>query len=382
MRTLVYCTAYSPTLFSWNRRYRTWLDAIQRLGIADQILIVDDGSPVLPGWLDMGISSGPAVDDALEPRGPSQAILHHFTDRLGRAAVFDCPGWYRSYGFGIAYAVRHGFDRVVHVESDVFLLSDRIRDYFAGFENGWAALWSERYVFPELAIQVAAGDGLSAAFDFTQKPYDHLIGRNHELLVPFTHVERGLLGDRYGETHEPIPAGLDYVCQIDFHREASYYWWIPGNGFGPGSVLEGDAVSYDFTAAGNSDEIVLDGWSGAENGFRWMTGYSSGLRLPPLEHSGDYAFRLNVFPMLVNGITQQKLQVVLNGHPIDELEIDGDRIIGTMLPGDKLHRDGSDVVSLIHPVAVQPARVVPGTSDTRILSIALRHMTLAPVRER
>lgn len=53
IRSLIFCTAHARSHLLWTVRYRRWLDAVlgAQLG-ADQILLVDDGSPVLPGWVD------------------------------------------------------------------------------------------------------------------------------------------------------------------------------------------------------------------------------------------------------------------------------------------------------------------------------------------
>ena len=381
MRTLVYCTGYSRSLGGWDSRFRPWLDAIKRLKIADQILIVDDGSAALPGWDDLLISSGRDVERAAVPIGPDIAILHHFRKRLGRRAVWDCPGWYRSYAFGPAYALHHGFDRVVHVESDAYLLTERARNYVLGCVDGWISLWSEHYQFPELAIQLAAGNGLKTFYDFTRQSYDLLANQVHEYVLPFTHVERGLNGDRHGETNGPIPQGLDYVCQILPQREAPYYYWRhDGAAYRPDSLLEEEAIDYGFQSGGASDEIVGEGWSFPEDGFRWMTGFFSTLRLPPLSHSNDYVFRINVHPAIHGPIISQDLRLTLNNHPIARFNIDGDLILGTVLPLDRLRRDGTDVIGLIHPSGICPDTLASGSLDNRILSVAVRHVALVPIR--
>jgi hypothetical protein len=207
-----------------------------------------------------------------------------------------------------------------------------------------------------------------------------LVGRVHETLVPFTHVERGLVGDRFGETYEPIPRDADYVCQIHPQREAPYYWWLPsGTHYGPDALDEQNALAFHFRYGGNSEDVVGEGWSHAEGDFRWMTGYASTLHLPPLPHSGDYALRINVHPMLYGALNLQRLGVLLNGRPIQDFEIVGDMIVGTMLSAHDLRRDGSDQLTLVHPDSLTPAALTGWSVDMRILSMALRQLTLVPV---
>src|SRR5262249_26104319 len=124
-KTLVFCTSYCTSQTRWNARYRRWLDAIRQSGlIVDQILIVDDASEVLPDWPDLKIIE---ENDVLSPTGA--ITLFHFTEHLGRRSITDFPGWYRSFGFAAVFAQVNGFEKVVHIESDAFLISDRIVNY-------------------------------------------------------------------------------------------------------------------------------------------------------------------------------------------------------------------------------------------------------------
>ena len=60
MKTLLFCTSYAENQGTWNERWGRWLKTVVHSGLkADQILIVDDGSPVLPDW--PGVSVMPAA---------------------------------------------------------------------------------------------------------------------------------------------------------------------------------------------------------------------------------------------------------------------------------------------------------------------------------
>lgn len=56
MSTLVFCTSFSNNPLHWQQRYRKWVDYFESSLLEfDQMLIVDDGSPILPDWSDFEV---------------------------------------------------------------------------------------------------------------------------------------------------------------------------------------------------------------------------------------------------------------------------------------------------------------------------------------
>ena len=161
-------------------------------------------------------------------RSDERIILYRHEERLGRQSVFEFPGWYRSFTFGVRYGVAHGFAKIIHVESDAHLISRRLHDFVNNMVSGWVAVWSQKYSMPEIAIQVAVGKGLQEMSAFAAEPYETMRGQNHELMFPFSEVVREFKGDRYGE--DPaclVPRDADYSSQTLIGKEPKYYWWLP-----------------------------------------------------------------------------------------------------------------------------------------------------------
>jgi hypothetical protein len=210
MKTLLFCTAWAGSTEAWNYRYGRWLDAARRLRISiDQILLVDDGSPVPPS-LDRV-----AVYRELPRQQPeSREILFRFRDNLGRKATCDYPGWWRSFNFAIRYGRRFGFERIVHLESDAYLLSDAIAGYVDGLHSGWTTFWCPRWQIPDSCIQVICSDQLDWFDSIGRNSYDRYRGIPIETIFPFTHVEAGFKGDRYGEYRTELPLDADYASQV------------------------------------------------------------------------------------------------------------------------------------------------------------------------
>ena len=223
-KTLVFCTSFATTEDQWNGRYRRWLQAIQNSQlIYDSILIVDDGSPVLPVWPNMEIRT-----DVSTKCSSAELLIYHFREHLGRKAVFNFPGWYRSFAFAGRYAYANGFDKVIHVESDSFLISLRIQHHFNTLTSGWTALWCGLYQgYPESAIQVMAGDAVRRFAEIERThPHEQLIGREFELQLPFDIVEKRFNGNRYGEYLPLVPGNAEYAVQTLDGQNDDYYWWL------------------------------------------------------------------------------------------------------------------------------------------------------------
>jgi hypothetical protein len=199
LKTLVFCTAYTGRLDkpweAWEVRYKRWLRSIAASDLGyDQILLVDDGSPTLPDWPDTAILS---VLPATQPA--KRVVIFHFPENLGRPAGYDYPGWYRSFMFAAEYARTFGFEKIVHIESDAFLITRRIQQYCNDVTNDWVTFMGPRHSYPETGIQIIAGDGLERLHLISSLPYSEYKGRPVETLLPFTRVETKFLGDRFGE---------------------------------------------------------------------------------------------------------------------------------------------------------------------------------------
>jgi hypothetical protein len=250
-KTLVFCTAYvhsnlantgyvpsieSGTAFNpaadgedkfytWDVRYRLWLTALEQSQIRyDQLLIVDDGSAVLPDWPDVTI-----LQEGFDIACRSEKVLYHFKTNLGRRAVSDFPGWVRSFQFAGRYARCNGFTRIIHIESDAFLIGRRLQNYANRFSEGWVALWSERHNRPESGIQFIAGSGLQTYFAVCERHYDEYKNVEIETSLPFTGIEHGFIGDRYGEMSHFIPRRAEWCMQArptGTIPAENYYWWL------------------------------------------------------------------------------------------------------------------------------------------------------------
>jgi hypothetical protein len=228
MKTLLHCTAYAKTADEWRIKHSRWIQGAETGPLKfDTILIPDDGSPEIPQLDGVTIVDEGTLTD-VEPIG--NKIVYRFHNNLGRQDLFVYPGWYRSFMFAAVYAKKYGYEKVIHVEADACIISQKLGDYFNNFKHGWEALYCPKWGIPETGIQIISGRYLQSFIDLTSMPYEAVAGhpadpRPHQgaSWLPYT-MNRSFLGDRWSEYPRDVPAQADYACQIP--TDYSNCWWL------------------------------------------------------------------------------------------------------------------------------------------------------------
>ena len=211
-RTLLFCTSYCADAGAWRARERRWLDYYRDVPLRrDAVFLIDDASPYVTD--DPDVATLDALPERL-PEGP-RAFVYRFATHEGRHGLYGHRGWWRSFLFSLTIARTLGFARIVHIESDAFLLSRRIVDRFNALDDGWTAFWFPAYGVPEPALQVIADDQFDAMASLAARSLDDLTQDLAENMLPFTRIERNFSGNRYGEMRGRIPGYADYACQVN-----------------------------------------------------------------------------------------------------------------------------------------------------------------------
>lgn len=401
-RTLIFCTTFTYDEQGWETRYRRWLDAVLASGLGfDQILMVDDGSEFLPDWPDVMVETEETIPEPELLTYDDPILLYHFGKDLGRSAVYDFPGWWRSFSFAARYAEARGFDKVIHIESDAYLISRRIRRYAMFLSEGWTAFWCPKYNVPEICIQIIAGKEIANFAAFFRQPYEDFIGIIHELMIPYTRVVRHFIGDRYGEEPGEIPRNADYATQVPSDRSPSYYWWLNSAATtdrpraaeteqAPArSALErpaaGRELVIEFGAGENSDRYTGRGWAEPEDLLRWMVEMESELRLPPLPPASAYQLVMWLVPNVEGArLPRQRLRIELNAVALADLEITTQTELRLVILGGLVAGFAENRLRFVHPDAASPASL-SRWDDDRELAIAVgkieirRHLSEADV---
>jgi hypothetical protein len=181
-----------------------WLRHLRELGLDGDILFLDNGS------------SAERIADFRRRAGGLDFDVLAFPETYRRLSLTDYL-----YEWRVLYAFRGlfdqaGVDRVIWIANDFFIRSQRLCDWLAAEARGWSALWCPRYAFPESGLQVIVR-GCPQFDDFVRD--GDFACRNGELMehvLPFTHVERAFVGDRYRETRDdpPPPHPIDFIAQL------------------------------------------------------------------------------------------------------------------------------------------------------------------------
>ncbi len=250
MKTLLFCTSYSENQNVWDKRIKRWKNWIDSTDLKyDNMLVVDDASPCLPNDIEI-------VENV---ELPSKTVLYHFQDHLGKVDDLNYPGWYRSFVMPVKYIEKFDFEKIIHIESDAFLLSDRMIKWVNDLHEGWSGAWCHTYHFPETSIQIICKSSFPDYFKMSLLSFDEVRQtekRRHsvrfdprlnrrqvidnrrritprknpagiaELWTPFTNVRKDFIGDRWGEKGGVVPRNADYACQMSHDLNEEMFWWL------------------------------------------------------------------------------------------------------------------------------------------------------------
>ena len=214
-KTLVFCTSYFETEAVYFLRYKKWISYYLSLDFAkdkDFFMLDDHSNLEVADNLYNFITEDITEDTKIEKMN-----FYHFKERWGSYHTANHPGWYRSFLFSLDIAKTLGYEKIIHIESDLFLLSPEICNYITDLDSGWVSFRCPSYKFPESSLQVINKDYYEEFEKFKEetleKGLENMDAYNVEWIIPFSKVEEGFKGDRYGERKTPQSLTMDYYAQ-------------------------------------------------------------------------------------------------------------------------------------------------------------------------
>ena len=248
MKSIVFCTSFFRNEKDWSSRNQRWLDHYRQIPFDDsRLFMIDDGSFYTPAAEQIQ-----CVSDTEDLRQiDAHALIVRFGNRLGRSGAVSYPGWWRSFLHSVSIARMLDAKKIIHVESDAFILSPRLLDYIEQLQQGWTALWTAHFGMPETAIQIICEDQYDKLEALRKRRVSEFEGVQAEDILPFTEVNKQFIGDRYGELRVPIlsrgilrsskfnrmkffrrncfrariPANADFATQVSPDQKI----WLPGS---------------------------------------------------------------------------------------------------------------------------------------------------------
>lgn len=237
---VLFCTGYINSK-EHIKRYVLWIKYYYKLrkelGI-DKIVVIDDGSHYkwvnkLYDELQKSSIDLNHYDFENLPENLPEVSWIRFPDNLGRPEFYTCAGWMRSFSFSWVLTQKYDVSKLVHIESDFYLFSDRIHQWIRDTNSSWHSLYSNHHNMAETAIQIISSDsfkylkewwtgGRKKWFIGREKPYINIA----ENILPIKHKNKDFIGDRYGEDWcKEIPEDADYVGQVsNTYQICSHYF--------------------------------------------------------------------------------------------------------------------------------------------------------------
>ena len=221
MKTLLFCTTHEryPRQIKWRDYYTP---RRQHFG-ASNLFMIDDASLLedLRNKVRNQVICAEALPITLENIPPVATV--RFETKLGRFGTRVYPGWWRSFLFAHTLAVRYGFKKIIHIESDAFVVSTAMANCIKYINSGWSVFWCPSWKWPETSIQVICEDQYDKLTTLKNKGSAYFASSSTpiaEKILPFTTIIKTYIGDRYGDRKGQIilPEHVDYLCQMDITK--------------------------------------------------------------------------------------------------------------------------------------------------------------------
>ena len=228
MKSFLFCTMYiqesrrdldARRLEQWLEYYLPRKDTL----VITNIFLIDDGSSLdevykLKYKL-LVFNADLPLPEKLP--GNEEIVVFRFSNHLGRISNEKFPGWRRSFSFSSQIAHKYSFEKIIHCESDAIICRARMFRYINSLNRGWTTFWVPFYSFPETAIQVICKDSISQLEHLFKDQAWFYSDVLTEYILPFSSVDKGFIGDRYGEYRASYPVYADYVCQKKLQMKRS-----------------------------------------------------------------------------------------------------------------------------------------------------------------
>lgn len=134
--------------------------------------------------------------------------------RLSRWSQHAYGFWYSAFGKAAKYAIDNKYEKIIHIDTDVYLLKPRICDYVNNFTTGWLCFFCPMHNYPESTFQLIGKDKFETMYEFMTRDFLEFYPNDlAETRIPWTHVEKNFVGDRYGERNLQQTPDMEFYGQ-------------------------------------------------------------------------------------------------------------------------------------------------------------------------
>lgn len=201
-----------------TKRYLDYYRPLKdELGFSEFFLA--DNHSSIENIVDLNLSHKLRVFSQYEQRiSGEDCIVKCFTETLTRGEHLDYPYVWRGVYF-VQELIKLGYEKIIYCETDAFILSRPLAHYIRGLDSGFVSFYSPRYNFPLAEITVLCKDAFPRFIDWcSQMTWQERNKQRllYETALPFTGIQRGFIGDRYGE----FEGNIQQTPYLDFYTQA------------------------------------------------------------------------------------------------------------------------------------------------------------------
>lgn len=207
-KTFVFATCYINSAETLER-YCRWLDFYKDR--FETLHLIDDSS---------------SMDYILELKSRYKNIrVHTFAEHLGRPTTYQVYGWLRNFNESLYLAKQNMCNKIIHIESDLFIFNDEIFEYMEESSSGWHVAWDLTWSMPESSLQIINEDRFKWFEWYAENNYRFINSnpsttwyKQVEYHLPYTNILKEFHGGRFFEGDvehkENYTKSLDYVSNL------------------------------------------------------------------------------------------------------------------------------------------------------------------------
>jgi hypothetical protein len=175
---------------------------------------------VTPNWNQLALDDGSSLESLSKLRAAcTWTNVLSFAKHYGRPSHLDYIYSWRALYFASVIFSYWEYDKVILMSDDLYILSRRMMEYIDSLPSGWTTFWCPAHSFPETSCQVIVRGCEQFETFVEDRNISKHNGKLMENVLPFTYVNKEMVGDRYGERSlRDQPTDID---SIDFWAQAT-----------------------------------------------------------------------------------------------------------------------------------------------------------------
>lgn len=147
--------------------------------------------------------------------------VYRYGQHLPRGGKTKMPYAWRAFHF-LNQLIEKGYEKIICIDSDGFILTKRLADYVRGFNTGWTAFFDEVHKFPTAEFHILNKDSFDRVLGFNAVPWTLKDGMLMEHTLPFKEINKDFKVGRFGEWKWKQDDSTDFYGQASLDIELEF----------------------------------------------------------------------------------------------------------------------------------------------------------------